>query len=149
MKKGIFRNEKGVSLVEVLMAISIISILLGISVSGYFYYKKNSGLNLSLQQTANMIRRAKSNAVSGSSDSQWGVNIEKKKVTVFKGGSFSGRNSSFDEVVQINGVSGVSGSTSIIFAKFTGLPSSSGSVTLQSGSQNKSIQINEAGIVSY
>ena len=79
MKKVVFRNEKGVSLVEVLIAISIISILLGISVSGYFYYKKNSGLNLSLQQTANMIRRAKSNAVSGSSDSQWGVNIEKKK----------------------------------------------------------------------
>ena len=148
MKKYL-HSKKGVSLIEVITVIAIIGILSGVSVAGYFYYKKNSELALNVQQTANMIRKAKDNAVAVASDSQWGVNIESSKVTVFKGGSFSGRDTSFDEVVTINGVTGVSGTTQIIFTKFTGLPPAASSVTLASGPENKSIQINEAGTVSY
>lgn len=143
------RKHKGVSLIEVLTVISIIGILAGISVSGYFYYKKSSEFGLSIQQTANMIRLAKTNSVSVVEDSQWGVNIENSKVTVFKGGNFSGRDTSFDSVVALRGVASVSGVSQIIFTKFTGLPSTLGSVTLSNGSQNKNIQINEAGIISY
>lgn len=143
------RKHNGISLIEVIIVISIIGILAGISVSSYFYYKKNSELILSIQQTANMIRLAKNNAVSVASDSQWGINIENKKVTVFKGGSFTGRDVLFDEVAIMGGVTDVSGTTQIIFTKFTGLPSAHGLVTLSNDSQNKNIQINEIGIVSY
>ena len=149
MKKNYLRSKRGVSLIEVITVIAIIGILSGISVSGYFYYKKSSELALNVQQTANMIRRAKANAVSVVSDSQWGVNIEKNKITVFRGGSFSGRDTSFDEAVSISGVDDVSGTTQIIFTKFTGLPPAASSVTLASGSENKSLQINEAGTISY
>ena len=149
MKKNYLRSKRGVSLIEVITVIAIIGILSGISVSGYFYYKKSSELALNVQQTANMIRKAKANAVSVAEDSQWGVNIENNKVTVFKGGVFFGRDTSFDEAVSISGVDGVSGITQIIFTKFTGVPSVTGSTTLASGSENKSLQINEAGTISY
>jgi prepilin-type N-terminal cleavage/methylation domain-containing protein len=149
MKNFFLRNKKGVSLVEVITVTAIIGILSGISVPGYFYYKTNSELNLSVQQSANMIRKAKNNAVSVVEDDQWGVNIENNRVTVFKGSTFLGRDSNFDETVLIGGVTGVSGSNQIIFEKFTGLPSTATIITLSSGSQNKNIQINDAGTVSY
>ena len=143
------RKHQGVSLIEVLMVISIIGILSGISVSGYFYYKKNSELDLSLWQVANMLRKAKANSVSVVEDDQWGVRIEKDGVIVFRGGNFSERDASFDSVVALSGITEVSGVSQISFTKFSGLPSTSGSITLSSGLQTKNIQINAAGIISY
>ena len=136
-------------MIELLIVMSIISILSGVLVSGYFYYKKTNDFQLAVQQTANMIRKARLNSIAGSEDSQWSVNIQAGEVIVFKGTNFPGRDQSFDETVKIKGVSDVTGLSQIEFSKTFGIPQTSGLLTLSNDSESEIIQINEKGIISY
>lgn len=142
-------KSKGFSMIELLIVMSIISILSGVLVSGYFYYKKTNDFQLAVQQTANMIRKARLNSIAGSEDSQWSVNIQAGEVIVFKGTNFSDRDQSFDETVKIKGVSDVTGLSQIEFSKTFGIPQTSGLLTLSNDSESEIIQINEKGIISY
>ncbi len=136
-------------MIEMLIVLSIISILSGVLISGYFYYKKLNDFDLAVAQTANLIRKARLNSVAVSEDSQWSVNIQANQVTVFKGTDFSGRDQSLDEIIRIRGVSDISGLSQIEFSKVFGLPQDSGMVTLSNDSSSRIIQINEKGIISY
>lgn len=142
-------KSKGFSMIELLIVMSIISILSGFLVSGYFYYKKTNDFGLAVQQTASMIRKARLNSISVFEDSQWSVNIQTGQVIIFKGTDFSGRDQSFDETIRIRGVSNISGLSQIEFSKVFGIPQNSGSLTLSNDSENRVIQINEEGIISY
>ncbi|HRZ34051.1 MAG TPA: type II secretion system protein [Candidatus Moranbacteria bacterium] len=151
--KNIFftTKKKGISIIEVLMVIAIISILAGTSASGYFYFKKGSDLSISEAQVANAIRKTQSRAKAMANDDAWGIDISESRALIFKGTNFSGRTQSYDINIPLRGLSGVSGKTQIIFYKLTGLPyaTSIGTLVLDNGTNTKNIQINAEGIVSY
>lgn len=142
---------KGVSLIEVLVAIAIISILTSIGVGGYYAFKKGTEIDLNSQQITNLIRQTQNHAKAMKFDSAWGIKVTSSQATIFQGTTFASRTQSRDEVTSLKGLASVSGITEIVFDKLTGLPtpSSIGNLTLGNGTTNKIIQINAEGLISY
>lgn len=141
--------SKGVSIIEILVVISIIGILSGITVAGFFYYKKGNSFELSAKQVANLVRRAQAKSVAVNGDSVWGVHVTSQQAIVFKGADFTNRDRSFDENVFLDGITSVSGSSQFVFQKFSGIPQTPGNLTVSNGSESKTINVNEKGIVSF
>ncbi|QQS60848.1 MAG: prepilin-type N-terminal cleavage/methylation domain-containing protein [Candidatus Moraniibacteriota bacterium] len=141
------KEEKGISLIEVLTVMAVIGIFASIGVSGFFSFKKGNDFLLSIEQANNTIRLARMKALNGNNDDDWGVHITASQILVFKGNDFINRNISYDEVVSLSEVASVSGLTQIIFSKMSGLPSDVGVIYFNDGNQNKSIEINEKGMV--
>ncbi len=151
MRKNIFFS--GVSFIEVLMAIAIISILTSVGVSGYLAYKKGTEIDLNSQQVVNLIRETQGKAKAMKFDGAWGIKITSSQAIIFQGTSFASHTQAQapDEATSLKGLVSVSGINEIVFDKLTGLPTpgSVGTLTLGNGETNKIIQINAEGLISY
>lgn len=150
MTNNIFLKKiRGFSLVEVLLVIAVISVLAGISGTGYFYFKKNNAFNLTVERVANSLRNARLKSQATEGDSAWGVEVQTNKIIIFKGSDFANRDQSFDEASAISGIANISGLSRIVFSKMYGIPQSAGTLILESDSGNKTIEINEKGFIKY
>ena len=136
---------------EVLMVIAIISILASVSVGSYFFFKKNTDIDLGTQKVTNSIREAQGMAKAMKNDDAWGIDISASRALIFKGTNFAGRTQSYDQSIPLHGLISASGTTQFIFYKLTGLPyaASVGTLTLGNGNTTQTIQINAEGLISY
>ncbi|MBI5356233.1 type II secretion system protein [Candidatus Collierbacteria bacterium] len=142
-------KKRGFTLLELLLSVAIISLLAGLSLPVYRTLLSKNDLDIAAVTIAQSVRRAQvlSQAVDG--DINWGVKIQSGSIVVFKGASYAARDINFDETFDVPTTIGVSGATEIVFAKFTGLPQTTGTVSLSSETNSRSVTINEKGMVSY
>ena len=83
------------------------------------------------------LRRAQSNAMAVDGDQTWTV--------YFESGQYRLEDETFDTLDDIT----FGGLTSVTFAKLTGLPTSTGNITLTLDSEVKTISINSVGRINY
>ncbi|HEV7453919.1 MAG TPA: type II secretion system protein [Candidatus Saccharimonadales bacterium] len=143
-------REGGFTLLEVLLSVSIISLLAGLSVPVYDAFVRRNDLDLTTQTVAATLRRAQTYARSGDYDTAWSVEIQAATVTLFQGTNFGGRNTNYDEPVSIPASITPSGLGEVQFAKFTSAPNTTGNIILTStANAAKTISINGKGSVDY
>lgn len=144
-------NERGFSLVEMLLSVVIISMLVGLSLPIYRSFQSRNDLDITTQSVAQMMRRAQTYAKAVKGDGQWGVRVASGSAVLFKGASYAGRDVNFDETTTIPLAVSVSGLSDILFSKFTAIPTSTGTITLTDTNINdaRTISINAKGMVSY
>ena len=83
-------------------------------------------------------------------NSSWGVLATTSQVIVFSGASFASRNPTFDESFDISPSIKISGMSEEVFAKFTGIPSASGTLILTSSNgEARTVSVNSKGTISY
>ncbi len=142
-------HEQGFTLLELLLSVAIIAILAGLSLPVYRTLLSKNDLDVAAVTVAQSLRRAQilSQAVDG--DMTWGLKVQSGSIVIFRGASFAARDTTFDETFSTSTTIGVSGTTEIVFAKMTGLPQSTGAVTLSSETDTKSVTINAKGMVDY
>jgi len=112
---------KGFTLFEVLITFGILAFLVGFVSFGLDFYKRQELEN----QTNNLLetlRRAQFKAISVESDSSYGVYLANDNYTLFKGESFSQRDSQFDEVFDLPTIIKIEGLSEIVFLKSEGAP---------------------------
>ena len=144
------RSKKGFTLLEVLLSLAAIALISGISIPVYQSFQARNDLDIAATTYAQTLRRAQvlSRAVDG--DIAWGVYIVSGSITLFKGTDYGTRDSNFDEVFEMPASITPSGIAEIIFTKFTGLPQTTGSVTLTSyTNETRIITINARGTINY
>ena len=143
------RFSKGFSLLEVLLAISILTIIAGIfaPIYGYFYNRNN--LDLAAQQTVQGLRHAQILAKNSERDADWGVYLNSNFITLFKGVSYLSRDDLYDESEGLPGGTVSSLPTEIVFSKASGTPKTFPIITLNQNNESKIITINSQGIISY
>ena len=116
-------SKKGFSLIEMVVVLSIMSI---ISVSGFSIYRvwqKRSNLELARATVVQSLSEAKQRAIFGSNDSNWGVKYDgASNLIVFSGTAYSARTISFDRIFSVPPGISLTGLDEIIFNKFSGLP---------------------------
>ena len=143
-------RQAGFTLLEVMLSVAIITVLTGVTLPLYESFVRRNDLDLTAQSVAAAIRRAETYARANNGDSVWGVAFRASGVTVYKGTSYAGRNSGFDETVTIPGSVSVSGLSEVNFAKLSAAPSVTGAVTLTSTTNDvRTVTVNAKGMVDY
>jgi hypothetical protein len=132
---------------EMLVVISIFLLLVVGSIETYVQVKVNESLYAISGEIADAARRAelKSQAVDG--DSQWGFHVNAAQVIVFKGASYASRTVSSDETYQFPSSVVLTGTVEYIYAKMTGMPNTTGTITIALSGKSKTLSINAQGII--
>ncbi len=142
-------TNHGFTLLELLLSVAIISLLAGLSLPVYRTLLTKNDLDIAAVSIAQSLRRAQILSQSVDGDTSWGVKAQSGNITLFKGSSFTARDTNVDETFDMPTTIGVSGTTEIVFAKFTGLPQTTGTINISTESDTRSVSINEKGTVSY
>jgi len=140
--------KNGFTLLEVLLSITLVSALLIVSTMVYYPLMLRNELTVAVNQTTEALARAFFLSAGAQSDSEWGVHLETGSATVFKGASYSSSDL-YNEVYSIAQSVSFSNLTDIVFLKMTGLPQSTGTITLTSSIGSKNVTINSKGTISY
>lgn len=144
-------TNKGFTLLEVLLSLTAIAIIAGISIPVYESFQVRNDLDIAATTYTQSLRRAQTLAQAVDGDISWGVYIVSGNITLFRGMSYAAvRDTSFDEVFAIPSGITPSGVTEIVFTKFTGLPQTTGTLLLTwNTNETRTITINSRGMVSY
>lgn len=145
----LYKQQTGFTLIELILVIAISAIIISTSVFSYNNYQNKNDLIITRSIVAQSLRRAQILSQSVEGDSQWGFHITSGTIYVFKGDSFAGRNTAFDETYKISNNIKISGLQEVVFAKLSGQPQSTGNINISSQNENQAITINSKGIVSY
>lgn len=143
-------KKRGFTLIELLLSIATIAIIAGIAVPIYQAFQVRNDLDIATVEVAQSLHRAQllSQAVDG--DIGWGIKLLSGSLTVFKGASYALRDATFDETFAIPTSIVPSGVSEVVFAKFSGLPQTTGTTTLTSNiNETRNITINAKGMVNY
>lgn len=147
---GVHAPRCGFTLLEVLLSVAIIGLLLAASVPLNLSLFYQNDLDVATNQIAQSLGRAASLSRAADGDTTWGVKVQTGSEVVFKGSSFAARDTAYDESYPLASSIAVSGTTEYVFAKGSGLPQATGSLTLTAANNNtKTITINSAGMVQY
>lgn len=150
MKLKMFKIQAGFTILEVLLSVAIVAILIGLSIPVVQTLQVTGDLDAATISVIDNLRRAQNLSQSVEGDSQWGIQIQTGSVTLFKGATYGGRDSTYDEITSLANVITPSGDSEIVFSKMTGTMSASKSISLQSlNSITKTITINEKGNIEY
>jgi prepilin-type N-terminal cleavage/methylation domain-containing protein len=143
-------GSKGFTLIEMLLSVTIIGLLAGLSLPIYESFNRRNDLDVAAQHVSTTLRRAATYARAMYGDSAWSVRIDSTGATLFEGTSYGTRDTAYDEFTEIPGSITVSATTEVQFAKMSGQPGSAASVTLTSStSDTRVITVNAKGMVSY
>jgi Tfp pilus assembly protein FimT len=130
------------SFIELLLIISIISILLA-SASPFYsrFVNQNNVTNISDQIVSN-IHKAQSYAIASKNNSDWGINYSAPSLTLYR----TSDNQVFD-TFNVDSATTISGLTTLVFSKPTGLPSATPTITISASGNSRVITVNSQGVV--
>lgn len=150
MRGGAARNHAGLTIVEMLLVIALLGILGGISIPLYHTFQVRNDLDIIATAYTHALRRAQTLARGVDGDTSWGVRITATTIVLFRGVSFALRDSAFDETYDIPAQITASGMQEVVFAKFTGLPQTTGTTTFTTNTlESRDIVLNSKGMVRY
>ena len=143
-------NNRGFTLIEALLSVSIVGIIAGLSIPVYQSFLVRNDLSNTVEGVASSVRRANTYARSVKDDSIWGIKVQNSVITLFKGTSFASRDTAYDETVNLPGTLAASGLDEVTFAKLSGTPSTTGTITVTATSNDtRTVMINAEGMVAY
>ena len=143
-------SADGFTLIEVLLSVALLSLIIGIRGPVYQALQVRNDLDIATNTVTQLLRRAQVLSQAADGDISWGVSIQGGAITLFRGMSFAARDASFDETFDLPGSIVPSGLEEVVFAKFLGIPQTTGTVTLTASiNEVRTITINEKGAIIY
>lgn len=151
MLKKFIKNidARGFMLIELIIVLTIITILVSITVSSFSTVGGSEALDTSVMSTISVLNEARSSAISSKDASDYGVRILNDKLISFKD-SFGTLNSEtvISNLVTISTSTGIG--TDIIFKNVSGSTNASGTITitvLNDPPKNSLIKIYSTGVI--
>lgn len=151
LDKNLTKQIKGFTIVEMLVVVSIIIILAGLSSVHFTSIISNTNLDVSIQTVTGQLQRAQILSQAVKEDSTWGVRISSGQVVVFKGSDYINRDPNFDEISSVPEVIIFSGLSEVVFSKMYGFPDVTGDIDLLAPGtgETKTVNINSRGRLDY
>ena len=144
----------GFTLLEILLVISLILFMFGLSMPVYNTMLYGSEIENGNKILVSTLRRAQNQAMANSDNSKWGVYLTTTNVTLFKGNTYFTRDNTADTIYTLPATLSVSGPSGpapveITFTKKYGVPSITGTITLSLNGKTANIVINSKIVQSY
>ncbi len=144
--------SRGITIIELLLVVAIISTLGILSVSFYARFLTQNEVGNTVDRLIGSFRKAQVYSMMGKQNSNWGVHYASNTITLYKGSSF-GVDTGFDEEFTVNSSVSVGGFTDLNFTKVTGIPGSGNpsttpTITISGGNNSKTITVNSQGVAS-
>lgn len=146
----IVKKRRGFSILEVGLSIGLIGILTVITIPMYQGVQSRNNLDVAAMEMTQSLRRAQilSQAVDG--DTAWGLYVQNGSITLFKGTSYTTRDTDFDETFIVPTNLAFTGLSEIVFTQFSGMPQTTGTITITAPSnETRTVTINAKGMVEY
>ncbi len=152
MKKN--NAQKGISLLETLIVIAILSLFSAFSYSAFVSLNQNRILEKETSSGLSLLEEARMYTLASKAGTQYGVHFESTKTVLFAGASYNAGDSSnvtilLNPLVQINPISLTGAGAEIIFDRLTGKTAEDGTVTFSlraSPSSGKTIAVGKTGL---
>lgn len=143
-------SMRAFTVLEVMLSLAAIAVIAGIALPIYQSFQVRNDMDIAATTIAQSCRRAAVLAQASDGDMSWGVRMQSGSITLFKGASYATRDAAFDEFFAVPTSITPSGLSEIVFAKFTGIPTATGTTTLTSSTnETRTITLNAKGTVSY
>ena len=151
------KRNRGVSLIEILIVVSIIVAIAAITVPGLAKFHNQQVLRNTTEDVISILNEARNDTISSKNSLTYGVHFETNKITLFTGTSYSVNSS--NKIINIDssaiipssgGINLNGGGSDIVFQRITGDTTDYGTIVIrQSGdvSQQKVVSINKIGII--
>lgn len=134
-------KSRGIGLPEIIISIAIVMVISTIGTTVFFNTKKSAELTSSTDGIVTSLEQARSNAISGKGGSNYGVKFATSTYTFFTGTTYVSTSTSNIVYKITDGytISAVIGGTasSVTFYRLTGLPSATGTITVNQVSPTK------------
>jgi len=125
-------SKKALTSIELLLSLAIISLILAISTPFYLSLYTRSKTESILKEIEATVHRTKIKALASELDDDWGIAIGiDNKITIFKGNSYSSRNTTYDESSKIESGMDIENDQEIIFSKGSALPNITPTIVLK------------------
>ena len=151
-------NNKGISLIEILIIVSIIGIISTIVVPSLSRFHDQQALRNTTEDVISLLNEARNNTISSKNSTTYGIHFQSNKIILFSGSSFtispSNKQIDFDSVIIIPSVGGINlngGRSDIIFDRITGDTVGYGTIIIRiknDVSKQNIINISKIGIIS-
>lgn len=135
------------TLIELLLVVALMFILASSSTAFYSRFLIQNSVIAIQDQVIGNLRKAQTNAMAGKQNSNWGVYVASGAIILFSGDSYAARNTALDERSAYANSVAVSGPTEIVFSKVSGIPNTSGTISISGQGTSKSVIINSQGMV--
>ncbi len=142
------RTQRGFTVIEIVLVVSLIAIMGAIAAPFLLSFQTRADLDIATNMAAFAIRRTATLAQGTYADVPWSVYIQSGSVTIYPGVSYGGHDPAYDVVFKISKKITVTGLNDIHLSRFTGYPTTAGTVTFTTvKNETKSISINARGMV--
>ena len=152
-------KNKGISIIEILIVISIIGILAAVIIPSLSKFRNEQALRNTTADIVSLLNKARNNTISSLSSSNYSVHFETTRFVYFTGSVFNngaGTNSAFTLSTSVTipasgGISLNGGGADVIFTRLTGETANYGTIIVRLASDDtkqKTITISKTGSVS-
>ena len=142
------KKSAGITIIELLLVLSLMTAIGTFSVVIFSRFLTQVAVANAQDHVVTQLRKAQLYSMMGKQNGSWGVHLSGSTLTIFQGSSFAARNSAFDETVTENTNVNISGLSDVVFAKTTGVPSTTLSVSIVGGTTSTQVTLNGEGMVS-
>jgi len=138
---------KGFTLLELLLVIGAAILIAAFTIPVGVRFFQNQILDETTSSILGALRRAQNQAISQKNDSVFGVKFLSGSYVLFQGNSYGSRIQSEDESFSLPGGITTAGIEEVVFAKLTGIPNTTGTLTIISGNDSQTLNINAQGSI--
>lgn len=155
------KNKKGLSIVELLVVISIFTIMAALSTTTYKNWQKQVQLVNGSSELREILLQAHQLSTAAAENSSWGVHLDQDSYSLFKGSFYNqadpeNKDRDFYGIYIKNVSTSISDglgaySNDIVFEKYTGETANTGSIYLRTkfGNDEKIIVVESSGRINY
>lgn len=134
---------------EIILSVGVIAVIAASSMPIFVGMQKKNELDIAANAVVSSLRRAQTLSIAMDRDSTWGVSISSGAVTIFRGASYTTRTTAQDEVFAISTGIVPTGLGEVVFAKLSGDPLQTGTITLTYAANIRTVTINSVGTIDY
>ena len=139
---------KGFTLIEILLALAILMLLLGITVPVGWNFFTSSAVQSERDTLISLITRARTYAITNKNSAPHGIAISAPSFTLFQGASYAARAAQFDEPFPRTNSVTITGPSELVVTPLSG-DTTPGTFTLSLGTTSRTVSINSEGMMEY